>query len=107
MLPDMARAWTSRDDQRWSYAINAASTALAGVVEPPDPPELRFRDIVAGSIHYFVAAVLHRLCLAAPPARSLSAAIEAARESRALAEWIAAPMADPPVEIEVPAAPDR
>lgn len=106
MLPNMARAWTSSDELRWSGAINAASTALAGATATPDPPELRFRDIVAGSIRYLVAAVLHRLLLAARPPRSLVAEIEAARDSRAVAEWIAAPIEEPPLEVEVPAATD-
>jgi len=99
----MGRAWTAEDDARCERSRADGPTAQR---EPTELDELAFVDVLRGCLGYFVAVLLHRLRLAAPPARSLAREMEAARDSRALAEWIAAPMPDLPVEVEVAAITD-
>lgn len=99
----MGRAWTPADEDRLRSVECAATPALTET----DVDDLFFRDVLAGTVVHLVAVLLYRLRIAAPPARSLSQAISAARDARTFWEWLAEPMVDLPEQFEATAQIDR
>ena len=57
---------------------------------------LLLRDALVGTVVHLVAVLLHRLRIAAPPARSLGVEIKAATEARTFWNWLGEPMLDLP-----------
>jgi hypothetical protein len=99
----MGRVWTPADEDRLRSVECAATPALTET----DVDNLFFRDVLAGTVVHLVAVLLYRLSIAAPPARSLSQAISAARDARTFWEWLAEPMVDLPEQFEATAQIDR
>ena len=64
--------------------------------EPIQSKDLLFRDVLRGSLAYFLTALRYRLLLAALPSRSLADEINDECGRREFAEWIAIPIPDPP-----------
>ena len=61
---------------------------------------LLLRDVLVGTVVHLVAVLLHRLRIAAPPARSLGTEIKAATDARAFYAWLGEPMLDIPEQRE-------
>ena len=88
-----ARLWTEADDERW-HGIEGESASVSS--EPIRSKNLLFRDVLRGSLAYFLTALRYRLRLAALPSRSLWVEITEECARREFAEWIAVPIPDPP-----------
>jgi hypothetical protein len=100
----MGRAWKETDEERLQAGGHAASS---GPPEAFEMGSLALRDVVAGTVVHLVAVLLYRLRIAAPPARSLSQSISAARDARTFLEWLAEPMVDLPEQFEATVEIDR
>ncbi len=73
--------------------IDPPAASSSGPIQSKD---LLFRDVLRGSLTYFLGALRYRLCLAALPNRSLADEINEECGRREFAEWIAVPIPDPP-----------
>ena len=71
----MGRLWTADDEMQAELASQQASETGPPVVsssEPIQSEDLLFRDVLRGSLAYFLTALRYRLLLAALPSRSLA-----------------------------------
>jgi len=93
----MGRLWTDDDEmQVASQQASEIDPPAASSSEPIQSKDLLFRDVLRGSLAYFLTAVRYRLGLAALPSRSLADEINEECGRREFAEWIAIPIPDPP-----------
>ncbi len=95
----MGRLWTDEDEMQAEQASKQAGETgppAVSLSEPIQFKDLLFRDVIRGSLAYFLTAIRYRLHLAALPSRSLADEINEECGRREFAEWIAVPIPDPP-----------